>query len=264
MTALDIISSGLLELYVMGIASPEETRQVEAWAKQYPEVAAEIEAIQAVMINYAQANAIEPGANVKDKIFAAIQSTSSPVVDMNTSGVAKVRSLSPSWKYAAAASIILLIGSLVFNYTYYNKYKSANDELQTAQSELAEQKQLAKAMHDEMGVMADKNAVPVSLAGMPDASDAAARIYWMKNNGGDVYIDPSNLPEAPSGMQYQFWGIVNGVPVSGGMITTLKDGRKVHVQKMKSFGKAEAFAVSLEKAGPEKETPSHVIVMGKM
>lgn len=248
----------------MGISSPEETRQVEAWAKQYPEVAAEIEAIQAVMINYANVNAIEPGADVKDKIFAAIQNTSSPVVDMNTAGVAKVRPLSPSWKYAAAASVILLIGSLVFNYTYYNKYKSANDELQTAQSELTEQKQLAQALQGEMGVMADKNAVPVSLAGMPDVANAAARIYWMKNSGGDVYIDPSNLPEAPNGMQYQFWGIVNGVPVSGGMITTLKDGRKVHVQKMKSFGKAEAFAVSLEKAGPESPTPTKVYVMGTL
>lgn len=72
----------------MGIASPEETRQVEAWAKQYPEVAAEIEAIQSVMVNYAEANAIEPGADVKAKIFAAIQNTSSPVVDMKTAGVA--------------------------------------------------------------------------------------------------------------------------------------------------------------------------------
>ena len=105
--------------------------------------------------------------------------------------------------------------------------------------------------------------MPVSLKPMPNVPDGAARIYWMQDTH-EVYIDPSNLPKAPEGMQYQFWGIVDGKPVSGGMITTLKDGKTVHVQKMKSFGKAEAFAVSLEKAGPEKPAPSTVYVMGKI
>jgi hypothetical protein len=45
---------------------------------------------------------------------------------------------------------------------------------------------------------------------------------------------------------------------------TLSDGRIVHLQKMKSFGKAEAFAVSLEEAGPEKPQPSKVVVLGKI
>ena len=262
MTVLDIISSGLLELYVMGIASPEETRQVEAWAKQYPEVAAEIEAIQSVMVNYAEANAIEPGADVKAKIFAAIQNTSSPVVDMKTAGVAKVRSLSPVWKYAAAASIVLLIGSLVFNYTYYNKYKSANEELATTKTELQQQMAIVQATSEDMEHIKNKYAMPVNLPGMTASMDTVARIYWMQDSH-EVYVDRTNLPAPPSGMQYQFWAIVDGIPISGGMIN-LPDGRTVRLQKMKSFGKAQAFAVSLEKAGPEKPAPSKVVVMGKI
>jgi anti-sigma-K factor RskA len=87
----------------------------------------------------------------------------------------------------------------------------------------------------------------------------------MKNTG-EVYIDPSNLPKAPAGKQYQFWAIVDGVPVSGGMIKTDLEinGKKVHIQRMKSFGQAQAFAVSLEDAGPEKPAPSKVVVLGKI
>lgn len=265
----DIISSGILELYCLGLTQPAENHEVEVWAKQYPEVAAEIAAIQAGMEGYAQTHAVDPGAGVKEELFAQINKSS--VTDTRNAIVrklvpaseAKVRSISSAWKYAAAASIILLIGSAVFNYTYYTKYKTADSDLVAARVELQQQKELADAMHNDMGVMADKNAIPVSLKGMPDAADAAARIYWMKNSG-DVYIDPSNLPEAPSGMQYQFWAIVDSKPVSGGMITTLKDGKTVHIQKMKSFGKAEAFAVSLEKAGPESPVPTKVKVMGKI
>jgi anti-sigma-K factor RskA len=83
-------------------------------------------------------------------------------------------------------------------------------------------------------------------------------------NTKEIYIDPSNLPEAPEGKQYQFWAIVDGKPVNGGIITTEINGKKVHVQKMKSFGSAQAFAVSIEDAGPEKPVPSEVVAMGKM
>ncbi len=263
MEPFDIISSGILELYATGAASPEECHNVEAWVKQYPEVAAELAAIEAAMESYARTNAIQPGSAVKGALFKKIQAPDpSPSVKAETIRV-KVYSISPTWKYAAAASIILLVGSILFNYSYYNKYNDASDQLQATQKELQEQKTLAKAMHDDMGVMTDKYALPVSLDPMPDVPDAAARIYWMKNTG-DVYIDPSNLPQAPNGMQYQFWAIIDGKPVSGGMITTLKDGKTVHVQKMKSFGKAQAFAVSLEKAGPESTTPTKVYVMGKI
>ncbi|MBI3883754.1 MAG: hypothetical protein HY305_05965, partial [Sphingobacteriales bacterium] len=54
----DIILSGLLELYATGLTSQEEALQVEQWVKQYPEVAAEMGAIQASMEMYAQDHAI--------------------------------------------------------------------------------------------------------------------------------------------------------------------------------------------------------------
>ena len=266
MEAQNIISSGLLELYALGASSPEESREVEGWVKQYPEVATELAYIHESMEAYAQTHAIAPDVSVKEKLFIKINASAAvPVISIKekTIDAAMVYSISPIWKYAAAASIILLIGSVIFNYTYYNKYNTVNDELQTAQTELQQTKELAAAMKGDMDMIGSKNAMPVSLKGMPTVPDAAARIYWMQDTH-EVYVDPSNLPEAPAGMQYQFWGIVDGVPVSGGMISTLKDGRKVHLQKMKTFGKAEAFAVSLEKAGPEKPKPSEVVVMGKI
>lgn len=264
MNAQEIISSGVLELYCMGLASAAEKADVEQWAKQYPEVAAEIEAIQAGMEDYARAHAIEPGADVKKNIFAKIKtSTAAPItVEQGSETSAKVYSMSNTWKYAAAASIILLVGSLVFNYTYYSKYQAANNELAATQTELQQQKDIAKAMHDDMGVITNKNAMPVSLEPMPDVPDAAARIYWMKNTK-EVYIDPSNLPRAPKDKQYQFWAIIDGKAVNGGIITTEINGKTVHIQKMKSFGNAQAFAVSLEDAGPEKPVPTKVMVMGK-
>ena len=47
------------------------------------------------------------------------------------------------------------------------------------------------------------------------------------------------------------------------MIITNDNGTKYRIQKMKSFGKAQAFAISLEKEGGNT-TPTTVVSMGKI
>jgi len=260
----DIISSGLLELYVTGSASGEEMLQVEQWAEQYPEVQKEIEELQQAMENYVMANAISPDDSIKEKILSRIQPSikQEPFsVIRNTDADAKTYSIPAYYKWAVAASIILLIGSLILNYTFYNKYQDTSKDLQTAQQELQKQQQLAAGMKTDMDVMTDKNGLPVVLNGTEKAPDAVAKIVWIKNTG-DVYVDPTNLPQAPSGMQYQLWAIVDGKPVDAGMISTEKT--IYHFQKMKSFGKAEAFAITLETAGGHPQPKGDMIVHAKI
>lgn len=248
----------------MGLSSATETTEVAAWAKQYPEVAAEIDAIQSGLENYAKTHAVAPDPSVKEKLFAAINTNeTAPVINLKAEEktTAKVYSISPPWKYAAAASVILLVGSLILNYTFYNKYQSANKELASTQTELQQQIASAQSMDTAMRIMGDMHATQVVAKSVDSTADMGARIYWMKNTN-EVYIDPANLPTAPEGKQYEFWAIVEGAPVNGGIITTEINGKKVHVQKMKSFGKVQAFAISLENAGPAKVKPDKVMAVG--
>jgi anti-sigma-K factor RskA len=276
----DIISSGLLELYITGLTSNEETLQVEQWAEQYPEVKKEIEELQDAMENYVMAEAIEPSESLKQKIFSKIQADD-PVKEKIFSGIhtstqqepfsvintseknegAKVYSIPSYFKWAVAASVILLIGSLILNYTFYNKYQNTSKDLQIAQVELQKQQEIAKGMDTAIDVMTNKNALNVVLNGTEKAPEAVAKIYWMKDKG-DVYVDPTNLPQTPSGMQYQLWAIVDGKPVDAGMISTEKG--IYHIQKMKSFGKAQAFAITLETAGGHPTPKGDMIVMAKI
>ncbi len=278
-----IISSGLLELYITGLTSTEETLEVERWAVEYPEVKNEIEELQNVMEIYAIAQAIspddllkekilakiKPSGAVKEKIFSQIQSSpnhvkfsSEPVITsskINTG--AKVYSIPSYFKWAVAASVILLVGSLILNYSFYNKYQDTSKDLLVAQNELQKQQQLAEAMNKDINVMTDKNAMPVVLKGTEKSPEALAKIFWMKNTG-DVYVDPTNLPQASAGMQYQVWAIVDGKPVDAGMIATEKG--IYHIQKMKSFGKAQAFAITLETTGGHPAPKGDIIVVAKI
>lgn len=266
----DIISSGLLEMYVTGTAGNEEVLQVQEWMEQYPEVREEVEKLEEAMESYILSEAIQPDNSIKEKIFSRIQTTEKQepfsVIRNNEKRnnereTKKAYAIPAYYKWAIAASIVLLIGSLIFNYTFYNKYQSTTKALQTAQTELQKQEQLAQAMKTDMDVVTDKNAMPVVLNGTEKAPEAVAKIFWMKNTG-DVYVDPTNLPKAPSGMQYQLWAIVDGKPVDAGMISTEKG--IYHIQKMKTFGKAQAFAITLETAGGNPTPKGEMIVQAKI
>ena len=260
----EFILSGLLELYAMGNASPEETQIVEDHLNQFPELRVELSEIEMSLENYAQANAIQPSANVKEKVMNQLfehngkeDNKTSPVIPIDK----KVRR-PLFYKRVAAAVFILLIGSAVLNYTYYRKYHDANKELQVARKKIEQQGKSNQAMNEDLSVLTNKYAQPVVLKGTDKAPDAVAKIFWMKNTG-DVYIAPANLPKVPAGKQYQLWAIIDGKPVDGGMIESTSG--RYHIQKMKSFGKVDAFAITLEKAGGSPTpTLDQMIVSAKM
>lgn len=241
-------------MYVLGLTNEQETARVVQWLQQYPELKAELEAIEKSLEAYAMEHAVDPSPAVKQTILRRLEVNRTPAL---------VRSISPAWKYAAAVAVLLLLGSLYFNMSYYNKYQQADSALQNSQRELVAANDKLEAMNSDMEVVKNKYSRAVSLNGMEAAPEAAAKIFWMKNTG-EVYIDPSNLPEAPAGKQYQLWAIVDGQPVDGGMIITTKENKEYHIQKMKTFGRAEAFAVTLETAGGNPTPKGDMYVMGKL
>jgi anti-sigma-K factor RskA len=267
----DIISSGILELYVTGAATREEILEVEAWMQLYPEVRQEVEAIRESIELMVLSETKAPSPSVKEKLFAQINALENKETEQPTGSypttvaeVPVVQMVSQRrFSWVAAASVLLLLGSAIANLMLYNKVSDLEKENSYARAELAQSKDSAAAMANYLNVIQSKYSELVGLTGQQIAPDAAAKVYWIKNTG-EVYIDPSNLPPAPAGKQYQFWGIVDGKPVDGGMIE-LKSGKTYQILKMKSFGKADAFAITLEKEGGSP-TPdlSQLYVMGKI
>lgn len=249
----------------MGIATKEEQLQVEGLLSAYPEVAAELASIELGMEQFAFTNAIAPADHIKSDIIDKIGSVngSDKSLGASQSQRSKVYAMSPIWQRAAAAAIILLVGSMVLNIVYYNKYHKAQLAYEQKKEQLIAQNEKMQALNKDMSIVQNKYSLPVALNGLPAAPEAEAKIFWMKNTG-EVYIDPSNLPKAPEGKQYQLWAIVDGKPVDGGLIVTAKNGNSYHIQKMKTFGKAQAFAVTLETTGGNETPKGDMYVMGKM
>ncbi|MFZ1314353.1 MAG: hypothetical protein WAR38_15915, partial [Chitinophagaceae bacterium] len=74
MNIQEYISSGITESYVLGLASDEERREFEKMCAQYPEVLQARFAFELAMEKQALENAINPTAELKDRILERIGS----------------------------------------------------------------------------------------------------------------------------------------------------------------------------------------------
>jgi hypothetical protein len=153
------------------------------------------------------------------------------------------------FKYAAAASILLLAGSLYFNLSLYNKNKRLKADYNNSTARLEE---LEK---DIRIITADPDVKMAQMKGMEVAPRSYATVYW-DTASHDVYLLANNLPAPPSDMQYQLWALLDEKPIDLGMLDYEIKQNKLLV-RMKNASQAQAFAITLEKKGrPDVSTPA--------
>jgi anti-sigma-K factor RskA len=252
------ISSGILESYLLGELSETECAEVDAVAKQYPEVLAEIEAIEMTMM---QVVAKTPPPHLKQAVLNKIEKQTTEVIQLHSK-----KSVFIPW--LAAASIALLIGSAAYNFFLVNKLKRSEDQLSALSLEkdksniiLATQSKIASAMANELALLKQPDTKKTILKGLDSTSNLLATVYWNKNSNA-VYLTVDTLPEPAMDKQYQLWAIVDGKPVDAGVFELNNMDTLV---KMKSIVSAQAFAVTLEnKGGSASPTLTAMCLLGNI
>jgi anti-sigma-K factor RskA len=267
MNVQEFISSGILEAYVLGSATPAERTEVETMAARHPEVKEELSAIEDAMNAYALKHAVEPPAHLKDKVLGAIANTPRQA-DVTKefrigpdNAEAEKRSFSPL-SIAAAIALLISIPLNIFLYNRLsndeNKITAMNTAVQTLTGSMKDSSVAYVGMRNELYVLKDPMFKMVPLSGLKTAPDAKAMVCWCPGSK-ELYFEPEKMPAAPKGKQYQLWAIVNGKPVDAGMIDMTPG-----MQKMKLVANATAFAVTLEKEGGSPMPTGDMYVMGNI
>ena len=251
MNVQEYISTGIVESYVLGLTSDDERKEFEQMCTQYPEILAARTAFELALEKQAMENAIAPPADLKSKIFEQISGTGK-VVSMQSEST-PVRKISWS-KYAAAASVILLAGSIYWNISLSNKNKKLENNYNNTVAELSEVKK------DIQTLTGNPNIKMASMKGMPFSPQSYATVYW-DTTSHDVYLLTNNLPLPASDKQYQLWAIFDGKPVDLGVFNLKKE--KLLIQAKNAQG-AEAFAITLEEKGGSPTPKGDMIVLGKL
>lgn len=246
----EYISSGIIELYVLGQLDPAEAKEVESMAAKHPEVATEISAVQAALLAVAETNAQAPSPDLESRIMDQFDEkpTASPEPKSGGNGLRNVLS-------------VLLLVSLVGLLFLFQKNNSQEKELEKTRTELEQlksdcdevQKNSQRAIAYIDKINADGNA---SIT-MTDENGNEAVVHWNKETR-KTFLEIKNLNTPPAGKQYQLWAIVDGAPTDMGVFDISTDA--LALTEVPHFENPQAFAVSLENEGGSP-VPTQVVMI---
>ncbi len=254
----EYIQSGIIESYVLGLATPAEATELELLMQQYPEIKEAVTAFEISLEKAAFENAVTPKASTREQLFTNLSNefVATPVhsIAPNTA-LASIKWL----RYASAAAVVLLLVSSALNVFLYNKYNEADGKYRTALLQNNTLTAQNDAFKTSFQITTDSSFKQVPMPDITGKQNMLATVYW-DSKSKDVYLLANNLPSLEKGKQYQLWAIVNGQPVDAGVMSNCTG-----LCKMKNIPQASMFAITVEKeGGSELPTLTAMVVAGKV
>jgi len=264
------IESGILELYVLGDVSPAEKKQVESMIQKHPVVKAELEEMEKALESYAFANAIQPSDNQRNKILNSLVTNLADDSTFNKKPapadnvIVMPARQTNFYKYAFAASITLLIGSLFTLSNVYNKLQNSNQQLVALSTQNTRISKTVNLMDEQLHVFRDTAYKVLRLKGTKNLPTGSVLVAWSPEKK-KVMLDLKTLdmPVNDKDHQYQLWALVAGKPVDLGVFDKSATDT-LDMKQMKSVALASAFAVTREpRGGSVNPTMSEMMLIGQ-
>jgi anti-sigma-K factor RskA len=268
------ISSGKLELFVLGELSEREREEVINLAKQYPEIQLELDQIEEAFFQFDNQTGVNPSSSIKKKIFESLDKgmgESPAVVPLPKEEEVHVKTVSiQPWKaYFAAASIVAVLASAAAVYfaLQYNNLDQRFTALLQEQTMLAEELDQYKVNFEQADTQLETllagnyKRIPMKGEGFEMQKDAAVDVWWDKGSAS-VFVSVNNLSGLEEQFDYQLWAIGEQGPIGIGLVNA---GQKFSLQQMQAVASAGAFAITIEpKGGSESPTLEKLVVLGNV
>lgn len=239
------LDTDLLEKYLLGTTTPEESMQVERYIAMYPEVRKTYDELQENLETYAKMYALNAPEGLKAKILNRIKA-------QNT-GRRKFQ------RYAVAASIaaFLFAGS---SYFFWNQNQNLQDEnvivnnkIRTLEEDMKEQ---LEDVRNQFIVLNNPQTKKYAVNGNKKAKElkAVAYINPVKKLS---YINVRNLPNLPDNQCYQMWAEVNGEMVNLGVIKNVDD--KDHLRPLPYAENSVSYITIEPQGGNDTPTVKNIV-----
>ncbi len=200
------LDSDLLEKYLLGSTTMQESQQVERYIAMYPKVRETFDELQENLEVFAKMHAIKTPEGLRDKIIARVK--------------AENRNRFKFFRYAIAASIAAFMFAGI-SYFFWDQNQNLQQENTLVTNKI---KDLEQNMRDQLEdvrnqfiVLNNPQTKKYTLTGNKKAKElkAVAYINPVKKLS---YINVSNLPQLPENQCFQMWAEVNGEMVNLGVI----------------------------------------------
>ncbi len=209
------LDSDLLERYLLGTTSLEETLQVERYIAMHPEVREEYLMLQENLEAYAKLYSKKTPEGLKDVILNTVKRENSIKKKF--------------YRYAIAASFtaLLFAGS---SYFFYNQNQSLQKENTLVTNKIKDlevvMREQLEDVRNQFIVLNNPQTKKFAVNGNKKAKElkAVAYINPVKKLS---YINVSKLPNLPENQCFQMWAEVNGEMINLGIIKEAHDKNKM-------------------------------------
>ena len=229
MNIKEYIGSGIIEAYVLGLASESEKAEFEQLCTQYPELVAARRDFEEGLEKHASEQAMQPPMGVKVKVLEAISDATRDVPESVSSNPPKIitmanekRGSSGLLRFVAAASVILLVVLAWFTYQSHKQNEDLKSSNAALHDELNSTQKTLEAIVNETNVLKNPNTTVVNMVGTKVAPKSSANVYWDSTNN-NVFLVVKNMPQLPSDKQYQLWALIDGKPTDLGVFDSRND-----------------------------------------
>lgn len=254
------LASGLIEQYVLGLTTPEETQEVERYAHAFPEIKEEINALRRSIEQYAAQYAVPPPAHLKGKILSEIassKSTSGKKVDLMPAVLKRAR-------VQFVALLLVAVGAIVWllykQSQLQNEYQQLSSEFSALRTQCESLQQQHEATQQVVAFVQGSATQVIHLQGTALSPDAHAIVYWNEKTQ-IAYLSIDKMPPLPPGKQYQIWADVEGEMIHSGLLVADTETW----QPIKVIEKAESLNITIEpEGGSEHPTVAMLVANGNI
>lgn len=267
MNRKEIIESGVLEEYVLGLLPENEAEEITRLCSQDPELEKEVQAIEASLV---QSFSMPGTAEWKNDILQSLPTNEnestrldSKVIPIQSASVSSNNAKS-KWFWAAASFGGLFLMSAAANFILLGKNQQLSQELVDVKVKLqteTEEKSVFAANYNQIESAYQQLFSPkiqrIEMAGTPNFASNASVLYWNEETG-EVIWDATSLPTLSDDKQYQLWAIVDGKPQNAGLAAA-------EPAQMLAVKAPQAFAVTIEpKGGSENPSLDLMVVLASV
>ncbi|HET7899474.1 MAG TPA: anti-sigma factor, partial [Flavisolibacter sp.] len=207
MNVKEYINSGVVESYVLGLATEAERTEFEQMCAAYPDVAQARDAFERSLEQQLLQDAVTPPAAVKERVLSETHPPLAETLLAEMTEETPVRHLNV-WKWVAAASLLLLAGAAFWAYTTNEKYNDLLAKQASMQQQLEQSTAQLQTLQQDAEILKHPMKT-VALKGTDMAPQAQTTVYWDTTGAKkDVYLLVNNLPQPPSDKQYQLWALL--------------------------------------------------------
>lgn len=237
------LNSGLLEKYLLGETTSEQSEEVESYISKYPEVQNAYNTLQFNLEVVAKSNAVEAPRSVLTNVLEALDEK--PVIALNDK-----RNYKKWYKYSVAASIAALIfaGSTYLFYSQNQKLSNENqvvvEEIFDLRNDIEQNNKMLDKVMRQLLRLNNPETEKYIIKGNERAKDLKT-VAYINTKEKTSMIDVVSLPDLPDEQCYQIWAELQGKMVNLGILD-MADRKLRNIPYMED---ALALSITIEPKG---------------